>query len=253
MIPENLPSNSPKKPLPKIHFVSLFSPNNDLDMAEEFASHYGGLDFDSRTVFLHELGNIELFQIACDIFTDYNFTIFPVSKSLPFDNGNLRHRVLDKFRKSLPGLDYMWTADADEIQNVINIREVLDLGSQMPAHVLMGRCIDCFDYTLHDHIGDNELQDDFPYLEDNLYEKIFPGRRQEQEKVVAARAWLPVDLNGSHKIFPFQKPNVYRMRDGIEIFHYRWRESMLKKFENGFNYINQKAGDKDRLLQFFKG
>ena len=148
-------------------------------------------------------------------------------------------------------MDYFWTADADEIQAVNSIRDTLDLGSSMPVHVLMGQTVDRYDLNLHDLPATVDLDDAFPFYHENLYQEIF-GKISLRDKVICSKAWLPVDLNGSHKIFPFNKPNLYRMRDGVEIQHFRWRKCMLSKFKE-HTYLNQNANDFNRLKEFFAG
>jgi hypothetical protein len=228
-----------------IHFASLFCVDYDMDLMVPWTLHYLGMNLDSYTIFLHSPSGDNAAMRQAEAWFKLK-GMRPLVTIGPFNDGELRRGVLKPLAESLDKNDLLVTADSDEFQQT-------DGFLYGKYDMTVGTMIDCYDKTLHDVgkiPGENgfipALPEQYP-LRDNVQEliiKTLPGAAQRfwprvnRNKICCAKACLPVAYGGSHALYPDDNgilPQV-NTSPGIEIHHYCWRGSMLRRMAGKHYY-----------------
>lgn len=229
----------------KIHFTSLFGVDLDYDIMVHWCKHYTAMNYDSYTVFLHSLDRTtERYQFVAHAFEVAGFTVRQ-SPDAPYTSG-MRNTILTNFAKSLDPLDYLCVADSDEFHQPgpwnTNFRDLV-----MSCDVLSGTLVDRWADSLIEANPSLPLDVQYPYTGDVF--KIVYARTRDLErkrwyhprydKILAARAGLPVSHIGSHTLYTSK--NAGRQRRGCIVEHYKWRKTIAERLKTKFYYYESHA------------
>lgn len=224
----------------KIHFVSLFGVDLDYDILLPWCQHYNIMDYDSYTIFVHSMHHdCSRFADACDTFMRFGFNVDIVYPK-PYTTQR-RHDLLDKFAKSLDPLDYMVVADSDEFHRLGNwggtFREAI-----LSSDILEGKLVDRWGDRLVAANNAVPLELQYPYSGD-LFTMIFDSsdcpekskwRSPNRNKILAARAGLPVAHQGSHVLY--KRDTDLRAMQGFIVEHYKWRHTISDRLKTKWYY-----------------
>lgn len=236
----------------KIHFAALFGVDLDYDIAGFWRDHYTDCGYDSYTVFLHSLTpNSDRCLEQLREFEKAGFkTLFAPSCEY---SSAMRNTILDTYAKSLPGSDYLVTADSDEFHLAGCCK------SDMPdlirsCDILSGNLVDRWDDTLHAADSDRPLTKQYPYSGD-LFSHLYDSsdcpdkdrwRRPHTGKILAARAGLPVAYVGSHVLY--SRDNAYNEIGGCFVLHYKWRHTIEMRLKTKW-YFQESM--REAVIDFF--
>jgi len=222
----------------KVHFVSLFAVDFDLDIMPFFSEHYLDFGFDDYAIFLNsQEGNIDAIKKATAFFGERGFETAIIEGD--FADGNLRQRAISAYVSTLPANDFIVVSDSDELQSVpFAYREMI-----LTNDIITGTLVDRWDTTLHDAIIGIPLKKQYPlagYIDTIISAKgtVAPGQvvKCHREKIMASRCIMPVNWIGSHGL-DADMTNI-RVRTGYDIWHYSFRASYIKRMQNK-SYYNQ--------------
>lgn len=217
----------------KIHFVSLVSVDHDIDMLPYFIPHYSELGLDNYCLFLHEGKDTDANLWAEKAAKDSGWRSRFVPREASFSSGELKRVLLNKFQKACKPGDYIVCADGDEIQKwTMDPREVADDAFDM----VLGRRADRFNEKLVavDHTMD--LEDNYPLQHDNLSKIMFPKKPRPRDKIVMARANVPVDYRKCMSL-TVKQPGKMRITEGVGILHYKWRDGIFRRLRERPDYL----------------
>lgn len=225
---------SPRKP--RIHFVSLVSVEHDIDLLPYFFPHYDGIHADNYCIFLHEGPDTDANLWAEGAAKSAGWKSRFVPRGASYGNGELKRALLEKFRRSCPGTDYIICADGDEFQSWETAlpQEAVEKGVDM----VLGKRIDRFHEKLLPINHDLELEENFPLEHENLSKVLFPKRPRARDKIVMARAQVPVDYKHCTNL-SVRDPGRLSVADGVPILHYKWRRGILNRLAERPDYTPQ--------------
>lgn len=218
---------------PKIHFVSLVSVDFDVDILPYFIPHYSGLGFDNYCLFLHEGKKTDDNLWAEKAAKEAGWKCRFVPREASFGNGELRRALLHKFQKACKPDDYIVCADGDEIQAWnLDPHDIADDNFDM----VLGRRFDRLNEKLVSIDHTLELDENFPLEHDNLSKVLFPKRPRPRDKIVMAKASVPVDYRKCASLTS-KAPGNLRVTGEFPIYHYKWRDGLLKRLRERSDYL----------------
>lgn len=217
---------------PKIHFVSLVSVDFDVDMLPYFLPHYTGLECDNYALFLHEGKDADANQWAKTAATDLGWKVRLIPREASYGNGELKRQLLNKFQRACKSDDYIICADGDEIQLWADSpHEVVSQNYDM----VLGRRIDRLNEKLIPIDHSLDLETNFPIEHDNISKVLFPKRPRSRDKIVMAKASVPVDYKKCLGLVG-KAPGNLRVTGEIPILHYKWRENIFNRLRERPDY-----------------
>jgi len=230
---------------PKIHFVSLVSVDFDVDMLPTFIPHYSGLELDNYVLFLHEGRNTDANLWAEGAAKEAGWKCRFVPRESSFGNGELKRALVNKFQKACRAGDYIICADGDEIQTwSFHPREAAADGYEM----VLGRRIDRFNDKLVGIDHSIPIEANFPLEHDNLSKLLFPKRPRTRDKIIMARAQIPVDYKKCIGLSVKQPGNI-RVTGEVPILHYKWRDNIFRRIQERPDYYPEEV---QAIHNFFK-
>jgi hypothetical protein len=219
----------------RIHFVSFFGVDYDMDLLPWWSQWYLDRKLSSYTVFLHRFPK----AVASDTkewFRKLGFDV-NIAPCEPFNDANLKRKTIGDFVATLPRDDYVIAPDDDEFQCMPGSNTPIDYSRECSRNdILMGCMIDRYaESRLLPECIEN------PFVQYSLEEPGFgkfvgnfaPPQFQHlrwplerRQKLIAANACRKVDFNGSHvgTVSPDD-----RIAFNYRIVHFRWRKSMGEK------------------------
>ncbi len=224
----------------KIHFASLFGVDLDYDIMVHWCNHYLSFEYDSYTVFLHSLDTSSpRYQFVYHAFCSAGFTVLKAPEE-PYTT-QMRNDILDTFAKSLDPLDYLTVADSDEFHTsgawVANLYDLIH-----SCDVLYGTLSDRWADLLNEADLSISLDEQYPYQGD-VFKIVFDKSKDPEKgrwrvpnrnKILAARAGLPIAHAGSHTLYR-QDTNI-KQRRGCIVHHYKWRHTALDRLKTKWYY-----------------
>lgn len=224
-------------PAPRLHFVALVSIDFDIDLLPYFIPHYTALGCDNYCLFIHEGKSNDNSLWAEKSAKEFGWKTRFVPREASHQNGELKKALVNKFRQAVKPHDYIITADADEFQKwETDPREAMEAGD----HVVVGKRIDRFNEKLLgiDHAEDLEVT--FPLESENLSDFIFPKKKRAREKIVMARADMPVDYR---KCAALRAQSGFTPQVGgtVPILHYKWRNNLLRRLSDRPDYAPEEV------------
>lgn len=221
---------------PRIHFVCLVSVDYDLDMLPYFLPHYSGLEMDNYCIFLHEGKNTDSNLWAEKSARELGWKARFVPREASYGNGELKRQLLNKFQRACNPNDYIVSADGDEIQLWKDMPH--DYASQN-VDMVLGRRVDRFNERLIPIDHTLELEANFPMEHDNLSKVLFPKRPRSRDKIIMARASIPVDYR---KSIGLTSPlSNLKVTGEIPILHYKWRDNIFNRIRERSDYTPQEV------------
>ncbi len=239
----------------KIHFAAMVGVDFDADLFQYWIPHYKNLRFDSYSIFLHESLNPEANFKALKLFTSSGFRVTmlpePTVRNNPVCPGDpgigVRSVIMDLVSLSIPETDFLVTADGDEFQAW---NETPHEAVARGIRLVTGRLIDCFDDTLHAPDPEKTLSENYPGEIFNLSAnwKQFP---YNTKKICLSPARFPVDFSGSHEVKRHHEDVTPRYVGSgpMNVYHYRWRESALKRVLNRPNWPLEEIASIKKFFQ----
>lgn len=226
--------------MPKIHFAALFGVDLDYDIMPHWCEHYLSMGYDSYTVFLHSRDwKSERFAFTKSAFDAARFNVINAPDE-PYTTA-MRNSILDNFAKSLNPLDYLCVADSDEFHFpgpwAANFRDLI-----LSCDVLYGTLVDRFGNYLNAALPDVPLKVQYPCSGD-VFKIVYDRsddldrdrwRKPNPNKILAARAGLPVAHLGSHVMYT--TPPDTRERRGCIVEHYKWRHNIVERLRTKWYY-----------------
>jgi len=230
---------------PKIHFVSLLSVEFDVDMIPTFIPHYAGLELDNYVLFLHEGKNTDANLWAESAAKEAGWKCRFVPRESSFGNGELKRALVNKFQKACKPGDYIICADGDEIQAwPFSPRDVAADDYDM----VLGRRIDRFNEKLVGIDHEIPLEINFPLEHDNLSKILFPKRPRSRDKIVMAKASVPVDYKKCLGL-TVKQPGNLRVTAEVPILHFKWRDNIFRRIQERADYFPEEV---QAIHNFFK-
>jgi len=226
--------------MPKIHFASLFGVDLDYDIIVQWCAHYASMKYDTYTVFLHSIDpSSTRFQFIRRAMKVSGFTVIE-APAVPYTT-QMRNDLLDGFAKSLDPLDYLVVADSDEFHSTgpwtSNFRDLI-----MSCDVLYGKLVDRWADSLIEANPTLPLDEQYPHAGD-IFKIVFARTRDPErerwhapvlDKILAARAGLPVSHVGSHTLY---RRDVHtKERHSCIVNHYKWRQSLFDRLKTKWYY-----------------
>lgn len=213
-----------------IVFSSFIRAVYDRDILPAWIAHYRKFLFDRYTVFLHDVeGEEQYTEEARSIFQEEGYEIGILKGS--YDNGALQASALESLRLSLKNDDYMVVADSDEFHDMP--QDYCDIIKKY--EIVRGSMIDKWT-TRGLPSGGTDIHALYPesgYLWDYLVklEKISRDLVLDlpRNKLMAFRAFWPVNMNGCHIVKGSRVADPNIMLDGQRIDHFTWRKGILKR------------------------
>jgi hypothetical protein len=221
--------------MPKIHFASLFGADLDADIAIQWCRHYAAMNYDTYTVFLHSLDpDSARFHFLKRGFCAWGFSVHSAPAE-PYTT-QMRNDLLDRFAQSLNPLDYLCVADSDEFHTpgpwAANFRDLI-----MSCDCLHGTLVDRWADSLHEACLSPSLAEQYPHAGD-VFKIVYAlsddpekgrWRVPNPNKILAARAGLPVSHAGSHTLY--HRTENLKERRGCVVEHYKWRHNILDRLK----------------------
>lgn len=219
----------------KIHFASLFGVDLDYDIAVQWCEHYMAMNYDTYTVFLHSLDRESpRYQFVSQEFMHAGFTVLR-SPDEPYTTA-MRNNLLHSFARFLHPADYLVVADSDEFHTpglwATNFRDLI-----LSCDVLYGTLVDRWADSLHEANPSLPLDEQYPFTGD-VFKTVFDmsddpdkgrWRVPNPDKILAARAGLPVSHVGSHVLY--ETLENLKERKGCIVEHYKWRHNILDRLK----------------------
>ena len=235
----------------KIHFVSFYGVDFDMDLLPYWCHWYRDRKFDSYTVFLHRYPD-KVLEYDIEAFRLHGFDV-RIAPCKPYTDGHIQKTILSPFASSLPQEDFLVVADADEFQCSpesilpINYRKALK-----EYDMLFGGLCDFYGNSLEECLTDPFLQ--YPHMEPNegalqssftppwmpgadaqalpgcltwSMKKDNPWPATRRTKILAARCGAGVDFSGSHGTL--EGSTNIKVDFGYRVAHCPWIASVTKK------------------------
>lgn len=223
---------------PKIHFVSLVSVEHDVDMLPTFIPHYSAMDLDNYVLFLHEGPNTDANLWAERSAKEAGWKCRFVPRESSYNNGELKRALLNKFLKACKNPnDYVICADGDEIQTwPFSPFDVARDNYDM----VLGRRIDRFNERLVGIDHEIPLDVNFPLQHDNLSKILFPKRPRTRDKIVMAKASVPVDYKKCMGL-SVKMPGNLRVTGEVPILHFKWRDNIFRRIRERADYLPEEV------------
>jgi hypothetical protein len=219
----------------RIHFVSFFGVDYDMDLMPYWYYWYRDRHFDSYTVFLHRYPD-EVGSFDVDTFKLHGFDV-KIAPNVPYRDGRLQNTVLTNFVRTLPKEDFVVVADADEFQCQPGTIVPIDYRKALlSVDMLSGYLCDFYGEHLDACTEDPFKQ--YPYtepVENNILGNFHPPQVKagpwpltRRTKILAARVNQGVDYSGSHAMC--EGLSTSRIDSGpYRVVHFPWRASFTKK------------------------
>lgn len=236
----------------KIHFVSLFGVDLDYDIMVPWATHYTAMNYDTYTVFLHSVNHATArYETVRDEFVRAGFYVID-APTVPYTT-QMRNELLENFSRQLNPLDYMCVADSDEFHItggwVCNFRDLI-----LSCDCLYGTLVDRWADSLHEAKASISLDEQYPYEGDVfsiVREKSADPEKSRwrvpnANKILAARAGLPVSHAGSHVLY--SKPENLKERRGCIVNHFKWRHTIIDRLKTKWYHHD---GFDRAVMEFF--
>lgn len=228
----------------KIHFVSLVSIDHDIDMLPYFIPHYAEMGLDNYCLFLHEGKDTDANLWAEKAAKENGWKSRFIPREASFGNGELKRVLFEKLRRACKPSDYIVCADGDEIQKWgMSPREVADDNFDM----VLGKRFDRLNEKLVDIDHSLELEENFPMTHDNLSRVLFPKRPRSRDKIVMAKASVPVDYRKCMSL-TVKNPGNVKVTEGVAINHYKWRRGIFDRLRERPDYL---PGEIAAIQKFF--
>jgi hypothetical protein len=222
--------------MPKIHFASLFSVDLDADIVTHWCSHYLAADYDTYTVFLHTMDRkMGAYKFCRKRFETAGFTVLDAPNE-PYTI-QMQTTIFDNFSESFNPLDYLVIADSDELQSPDVSRELV-----LSCDILYGTLIDRWGDSLKAASPTPSLAKQYPYS-GNLFSILQEAsdapdkmrwRKPNPNKILAARAGMPVAYQGSHCLY--HQVDEATEKHGCIVEHYSWRHNVSARLKTKFYY-----------------
>jgi hypothetical protein len=204
----------------------------DVDMLSYFIPHYSELECDNYCLFLHEGKNTDANLWAQKAAQDAGWRCRFVPREASFGNGDLKRALLEKFQRAAKPTDYIICADGDEIQKwSASPRDVINHGYDM----VLGRRIDRLNEKLIGIDHSLDLEANFPIEHDNLSKVLFPKRPRTRDKIVMAKASVPVDYKKCTGL-TVKLPGNLKVTGDVPILHYKWRDNIFSRLRQRPDY-----------------
>lgn len=226
----------------KIHFISLFCIDYDMDLFDYWTDHYTQYGFDHYSVWLNSpKNNHDGLLEASKKFEAKGFTVLEIiDSSEQFLDGRMRMKRMDAYHMSCDKNDMIVCADSDEFHNItgdyIHILHEYD--------VVMGKLVDRWGANLVDAVSGVPLYLQYP-VKGNFEKVICTGMTPEQknfwpfmkkEKILASRGDILPAYGGSHSVYEMPAsgkicPNIF------DVDHYTWRSTIIGRLAGKSYFI----------------
>ena len=250
-----------------ILFAAFVNPALEWDMLPSWMAYYGACKFDRYHCVLHATeDNGDYVDTARKTLRGAGWETSVVEGT--FGNGMLQNLHLGALRQALSPMDVMVVADGDEIHDI----EPDDYRSITRGYTYAhGMTVDRWADTLRNaQAGPCPLDEQYPHRS-NIFDHI---RKRDglsagawmydenRPKVLFSRAFLPINLGGSHAFTGLHPSGTYHVLSGLDIEHYRWRGSAIDRImtrgyfpscwiEKLMDHFGV-AGDDERRIRFGK-
>lgn len=207
-----------------IHFLSIFSLDYDTDLLPFFAPYYARFGFDRYLVYLHANGPVDskIISYAENFLHKHGYETIVINGQ--WKERNFEKNIYEKYCSGLKGTDHLVRADADEFQDVPD-----NYYNIIARHdIITGLHVDRWSKKLSVAQDNTPLSNQYPikgdFENDNNFINRFPFKRN---KILAARADIPVMFNGSHGIIG--NLELYKTVGPFYVHHYKYRRCLINK------------------------
>lgn len=228
----------------KVHFVSLYGVDLDLDLLPHWAAWYRKYDFDRYFLYLQsnrQLSECER-QEYRQLFAGYGFESVWIPDAFQF--GRIRLKYVQSYHDSLPHGDYLVCADSDEIHGV-----PADYKDRIKQHeIITGHTVDRYSETLTPAQPDISIWEQYPRCGDvkaTVYERYPKAIYQPtKRRILAARSNVQLNYAGSHYV----TGGPYATHGDYPVYHFAYRHNCLDRMGRKAYYT---ADNLFKMARFF--